>query len=87
MRMFFSCNDEHCEKLEKILKAHGLKSLFINNILNRLRDENGEFIEERIVAVLMNRFAMTFDGVSGSAGGEDRLGEIDRLSEIAKGFE
>ncbi len=87
MRVFFSCSDKSYETLEKILKAHGLKSLFLKNILDNLKDENGEIPEERILAVLMNKFTISFNGVNAdSESGRDDMSEIDKLSEIAKGF-
>lgn len=87
MRVFFSCSGKACKNLEKMLKPHGLKSLFISNIINQLVDENGEIPEERILAVLMNRFTIAFDGFEGGSDSKDGMSELDKLSEIAKGFE
>lgn len=85
MRVFFSCSDKSYETLEKILKAHGLKSLFLKNILDRLKDENGEIPEERVLAVLMNKFTISFNSIKAEGDGNS-LSEIDKLSEIAEGF-
>jgi len=85
MRISFSCGGKECESLEKTLKVHGLKSLFIKNLINSLKDENGEIPEERILAVLMNRFVISFDNAGRSH--KEELKELDELSEIAKGFE
>jgi len=61
MRVFFSCSDKGYEALENVLKANGLKSLFFKNIIKKLKDENGNIPEERIFAVLMDKFTITFD--------------------------
>ena len=87
MRIFLSCSGKSCERLNKLLKAYGLKSLFINNIINQLVDENGEITEEKVLAVLMNKFTIMFDNSGDSLESEDTTSEIDKLSEIAKGFE
>lgn len=84
MRIFLSCSGKPCENLEKMLKVHGLKSLFINNIINQLADENGEIPEERILAVLMNKFTIIFNDIDNVP--EKETDELDKLSEIAKGF-
>ena len=87
MRIFLSCSGKPCERLDKLLKAYGLKSLFINNIINQLVDESGEITEEKVLAVLMNKFTITFDNSGDSLESENTVSEIDKLSEIAKGFE
>ncbi len=87
MRLSFSCNDKAYDSIENMLNAHGLKSLFLKNILDNLKDENGEIPEERILAVLMNKFTISFNGVNADGeSGRDDMSEIDKLSEIAKGF-
>ncbi|AEA33648.1 hypothetical protein [Hippea maritima] len=89
MRIFFSCSDKVCESLEKLLKAHGLKALFMKNLIEALKNEKGEIPEEHILAVLMNKFSVSFNEEvkRDNAGKRKELSELDELTEIAKGFE
>ena len=88
MRVFFSCSEDVCENIEKLLKPYGLKALFMRNLINALKDESGKIPEEHILAVLMNRFTISFERTAEPRKNrEDELSELDRLSEMAKGFE
>ncbi len=64
MRIFFPYNGKPQKSFDTVFKTHGFRTLFINNLINKLADENGEIPEKKLVSILMNEFDFTFKGLS-----------------------
>jgi len=98
MRIFFAYNGKPQKSFDTIFKTHGFRTLFINNLINKLADENGEIPEKKLVAILMGEFDYVFKGFSDETVDnkantkandkpKEELGEFKNLLEAAGDFD
>lgn len=87
MRFTMSCNEEYCKNLEDLLKPHGLKSIFLKNILQKMVDDSGIIPEGRIKAVIINDFSISFDKTNPKQDKDNiKDNELDKMREFSKSF-
>ena len=86
MRFNASCSGRVCSVLNQTLKARGLKTLFLKNILSHLDGSDENEIRDKVIAVLLGNFDMKIYVKKNNLNSKDVKKSLKEMDMIAKSF-